>query len=94
MQTIDVISNIKELIFQYKHEIRKNCKFYSHDLINNLFNHPYTKIEFLERDLKITRKTAASYLNQLVNAGLLDVVKQKNSKYYLNRPLYNIFTNG
>ena len=60
-------------------------------MINNLFKHPYTKIEFIESDLKITRKTASGYLNQLAKDGLLEKIKIKNSNYYVNRPLYNIF---
>jgi hypothetical protein len=65
-------------------------KFYSHDLINNLFKYPYTKIEFLEQDLKIHRNTAAAYLNQLYDRGLLGKVKLGRSNYYLNEPLFNL----
>jgi hypothetical protein len=31
-------------------------KIYSQDLINNLFKHPYTKIDFVVQDLQVTRK--------------------------------------
>ncbi|MCF6349700.1 MAG: hypothetical protein L3J23_01545 [Flavobacteriaceae bacterium] len=44
-------------------------KIYSQDLINNLFKNPYTKIEFLEKDLKIIRQTASNYLNKLSSLG-------------------------
>ena len=54
---------------KYKQEIRTKFKFYSQDLLNNLFRHPYTKIEFLERDLKISRLTAAKYLDELSTSG-------------------------
>ena len=46
-------------------------KIYSQELLNNLFRHPYTKIEFVELDLSVSRITAAKYLNQLTEAGFL-----------------------
>ena len=36
---------------------------YKHELLNNLFFHPYTKIEFVERDMMVLRKTARDELN-------------------------------
>ena len=59
----------------YKHRIRAGFKFYSQDLINNLFMHPYTKIEFVERDLKVSRLTATKYLDALAAAGFVQKVK-------------------
>ncbi len=65
-QTLYIIEGIKKLMQEYKNRIRTELpKIYSQDLLNNLFKHPYTKIEFLERDLTVKRKTAAKYLNQL-----------------------------
>ena len=62
-------------LMDYKHRIREQHKFYSQDLINNLFSHPYTKIEFLQRDLQVSRMTATRYLDALTQTGFL--VKQK-----------------
>ena len=45
-------------------------KFYSQDLINNLFLHPYTKIDFLKDDLGVSRLTATKYLDALVADGI------------------------
>jgi hypothetical protein len=51
-QTILIINNIKELMQSEKHILREKCpKIYSQDLLNNLFKHPYTKIDFVTRDL-------------------------------------------
>lgn len=47
-------------------------KIYSQDLLSNLFRHPYTRIEFVQRDLNVTRQTASKYLKQLVEKGVLD----------------------
>jgi len=32
-------------------------RFYSQDLINNLFLHPYTRIDFVQKDLDVSRLT-------------------------------------
>jgi hypothetical protein len=45
---IVTIQAIKTLLLDYKHRIRERYRFYSQDLINNLFSHPYTKIEFIQ----------------------------------------------
>jgi Fic family protein len=79
---------------EYKHHIRNNHPaIYSQDLINNLFSHPYTKIEFIEHDLNVSRPTASKYLELLVEDGLLKKEKIKTSNYYINVKLYSIFTN-
>jgi len=94
-QTLTLIDAIRLLMQQYKNRIRTEMhKIYSQDLLNNLFKHPYTKIEFLERDLKITRQTAASYLNKLSEVGLLTKTKIGKSNFYINDPLYKLFLDG
>lgn len=91
-ETIILINEIRELMLQYKHGIREKLpKIYSQDLINNLFRHPYTKIEFLMRDLKVTRPTASKYLGALVKNGFLQKAKIGTSNYYINTPLFNLF---
>ena len=92
-QTILLIKEIQVLMLEYKHLIRDNYKFYSQDLLNNLFQHPYTKIEFIERDLGVSRITAASYLNKLAKDGILIKQKLGTGNYYINHRLYTILTN-
>ena len=41
-ETIELIIKIKDLMLDFKHKLRDNYKFYSQDLLNNLFKHPYT----------------------------------------------------
>ena len=65
-------------------------KQYSHELLNNLFNHPYTKIDFIVQDLNVSRVTAAAYLNKLVSNGLLEKLKLGHSNFYLNTALTHI----
>ena len=74
----------------YKHRIRKEFKFYSQDLINNLFFHPYTKIEFMMTDLSVSRLTATKYLDAIAGTGLLRKEKVGRSNYYINTALYDI----
>jgi len=89
-ETIIVVNNIKMLMDEYKVQIRENFNFYSHDLINIIFKHPYTKIDFMQRELKVHRNTARSYLNQMCSYGLLAKVKIGKSNYYINESLLNI----
>ncbi len=91
-KTIVLISKIKELIFEYKNLLRNNYKFYSQDLLNNLFKHPYTKIEFIENDLGVSRITASKYLNKLSNDGLLKKEKLGTGNYYINVKLLELLT--
>ncbi len=78
----------------YKHQIRSEYKFYSQELINNLFRHPYTKIEFIQKDLKVSRVTASAYLNRLADDGLLTKMKLGVGNYYINSPLVALFANS
>ena len=91
-QGITTIHEIRTLFFQMKHRIRSEFRFYSQDLLNNLFNHPYTKIEFLRSDLGVSRITAARYLDQLVDGGFLTKRKVGRTNYYINDALYRILT--
>jgi len=90
-ESIVLISHIKKLMQEYKQTIRTQLpKLYSQDLLNNLFKYPYTKIEYMEKDLNISRSTAIRYLKELEKLKLL--VKQKigRDNYYINKPLFDL----
>src|SRR3546814_1262058 len=87
---ITTIQDIKSLLLDYKHRIRAKHRFYSQDLINNLFSFPYTKIEFIQHDLKVSRLTATRYLDALAADGLLRKRRLGRSNYYINEPLFRI----
>ena len=89
---IGTIHAIKAALMDTKHRIRAQYKFYSQDLINSLFTHPYTKIEFIERDLKVSRLTAAKYLDALTKGGFLQKHKKGRTNYYINLSLNSILT--
>jgi Fic family protein len=88
--SIGSVRQIGALLLDVKHRIREQYRFYNQDLINNLFKHPYTKIEFVMRDLGISRLTATRYLDQLADGGFLHKQKLGRSNYYINFPLCRI----
>jgi len=89
-ETIGLIEKIKKLMFDYKHKLRDNYKFYSQELLYNLFKHPYTKIEFIVNDLGVSRLTAANYLNKLADDKMLRKEKLGTANYYINEELFNL----
>ena len=91
-ETIELIIQIREMMMEYKHKLRDNYKFYSQDLLNNLFKHPYTKIEFIVNDLNVSRITAANYLNKLAEDGILKKERIGTGNYYINEKLFNLLT--
>ncbi len=92
--TLRQVECIKKAQLRYKHAIReKHPEFYSQDLINNLFNHPYTKIDFLMRELGLkSRITATKYLDMLCDDGLLAKKKVGRSNYYINLSILPIIS--
>lgn len=94
IQTTTIIRNIKELMASHKHNIRSKLpKIYSQDLINSLFRHPYTKIEYIKNDLGITRKTASRYLEQLCSINILHKNRLGKENYYFNDDLIALLSN-
>lgn len=93
LESIGLIGNMKTLMQQYKQTVRSELpKLYSQNLLNNLFKYPYTKIEFLERDLQISNRTAVRYLDALIEKGLLQKQKVGRDNFYLNAPLFALLS--
>lgn len=91
IETINKINWINELMQEAKKELKEKLpKIYSKDLIEILFSHPYTKIEFLVESLNITRKTASKYLKELENIGFVQVNTKWKSKFYINIKLFEL----
>lgn len=94
-QTIVLVEKIKFLMLAMKQRMRSDLpKIYSQDLLNNLFRHPYTKIEFVVDELQITRQTAAKYLKALVKSELLEKHRVSKENFYLNIDLYKLLLNA
>jgi Fic family protein len=93
-QTTRLVQDIRELMQTHKEKIRTQLpKIYSQELLNNLFSHPYTKIEFVMKELDIHRITATKYLDHLVDIGLLNKQQVKKENYYVNQDLFNLLLN-
>ena len=93
LQSTTMIRNIKSLMGSHKHTIRQELpKIYSQDLINSLFRHPYTKIEYIRNDLGVTRKTAASYLEKLCTISILQKNRVGKENYYFNTDLIKVLS--
>jgi Fic family protein len=91
-QTIALINAMRQLMQQAREQLR-TYRFYSQDLLNHLFRYPYTKIEFVQQELKVSRLTAGTYLNQLAEpGGMLQKYKLGKSNYYVNQPLFELLS--
>ena len=67
-------------------------RIYSKELIETLFVHPYSKIEFLVTALGVERKAASRYLQSLEDLGLLESRKVGREKLYINIRLMEILS--
>lgn len=93
--TITLVKGIGQLMGEYKNILRPLFgKYYKHELLNNLFFHPYTKLEFFQRDMSISRQTAAKYLDKIVGTGLLEKIRIGRENYYVNKGLMALFLIG
>ena len=89
--TIDLIKMIQEEMELYRNKFREELpKVYSDELLDALFFEVYTKINYIESKCGVTRQTAASYLNQLVDKGLLDYEKVGRESIYKNTRLISL----
>ena len=94
IKTIELIRSIKKIMLDYKLTIMQELpKIYSKDLLDNLFKHPYTKIDSMMKDLNISKPTAINYIKKLSNIGLLEKKKVGKNNYYYNMQLYDLFKN-
>jgi Fic family protein len=91
MSTVRLVDGMRGLMSQTKQRLRKDVPaIYSQDLLNNIFRHPYTRIEFLQNDLGITRQTASRYLKKLAHAGVLREYGHGKRLYFINDPLVDL----
>lgn len=93
-QTIYLIKEIRELMARYKTRLREETTFYRKELLEHLFQHPYTKIQIMEKALNIHRNTAAAYLNTLTELGFTEKVRLGRSNYYINTALFDLLRQG
>jgi Fic family protein len=79
------------LIMATKQRMRAELpKIYSQELLNNLFFHPYTKVQFVIDQLGVSRITATKYLEALTEKGFVSKHKAGRNNYYINEPLVEL----
>lgn len=92
VDTLRLVEAIRSLMAEYKVRIRnEHRKIYSQELLNTLFRHPYTRIDYVVEELDTTRQTAARYLDELAGAGLLTKHRIGKFNYYINDRLAALF---
>ena len=83
----------RQLLHHHKTILREQLpKIYSQDLINHMFCHPYTKIDFVVNELQVTRQTASRYLDDIVAVGLLSKHKIGKDNFYINDDLFQLLS--
>ncbi len=91
--TLQMIEGIGTQMANMKIGLRKELpNLYSQDLLNNLFRHPYTRIEFVMKDLNVTRQTASKKLDLLAASGFVKKHQIGRKNYYVNSELVKLFT--
>jgi len=90
--TLKLIEHMRAQMAAMKKRLREELPhLYSQDLLNNMFRHPYTRTEYMAKDLKKSRQTAAKYLDELAAKGFVTKHTIGRNNYYINEPLVRLF---
>lgn len=93
ISTIKTIDEINKFYEESSMRIKTELpQIYSHELMQIIFNQPYTKAAFLVDKKIVARQQAAVYLKKLEAFGLLESKKVGREMLYLNRGLLNILS--
>lgn len=92
--THSMLISIRELMLNTMERAKQELpsKVYSKELLEVIFEKPYTKVQFLiERNIA-KRQTASEYLKELVKIGILTPHKQGRETLFLNTELMNLLS--
>lgn len=93
-KTIIKINLIKELLNNTIKIAQENAsKIYRKELIELLFEQPYSKIDFVVNRLGVERKSGSRYLKKLEEIGILESKKIGRETIYVNTKLIEILKN-
>jgi len=89
--TLEKVKAIRNLLDGTLEAVRGQCpKIYSKELVEIIFENPYSKIDFLVKKLGINRKTASKYFSELVDNGFLSQRQVGKEKIFINDNLMRI----
>jgi len=87
-QTFDQVKRILALMERVREKVRLEAPaIYSKELIEAVFRHPYTKIQFLVDANIAKRQTSSVYLQTLAALGVLIPKQIGREKYFINEAL-------
>lgn len=91
--TLGLVEGIRAQMADMKHRMRDQLpKLYSQDMLNNLFRHPYTRIDYVQQELGLkARQTAARYLDTLAEHDFVEKRTIGRNNYYINVALVRLF---
>jgi len=90
-QTIQQIEAIKALFVQTQDKMKTEAgKLYNKELLELIFEQPYSKIEFVVDRMNVSRVTASKYLKALEQLGILVPKKVWKETLYINQALFDI----
>ena len=90
-QTIQQIKEINKLFSKTQETIKKKTeKSYNKELLELLFEHPYSKIDHVIDRLKVSRVTAAKYLKELEGIGIIQSRRIWKETLYINMQLFEL----
>ncbi|MTB53407.1 Fic family protein [Lewinella sp. W8] len=84
-QILAIRSQLKEKIALIKSRLPK---IYSRELVELIFEQPYSKIEYVVNKLGVERKAASRYLRQLEEVGVLKSKRVGRETIYINVDLF------
>jgi len=89
--TIKKISSIKTQLDLTILKVQTELpKIYTKELVELLFELPYSKIDYVVTKLKVERKAASRYLRELENIGIVVAQKVGRETIYINKDLIDI----
>ena len=90
-RTISKINRINKLLSEtIKLAQNKEPKIYRKELIELLFEQPYSKIEFVVEKLNVERKAASRYLKKLESIGIVRSQKVGRESIFVNEKLIEV----
>ena len=90
-ETLLLVKKINAVVDKTTADIKAALpRVHSKELVELLFYEFYTKTAYIEMGLGISRKTAASYLTALEDAGFLISQKLGKERIYLNKRLFEV----